>query len=132
MTTKETTVQPTEKDAASPTCIPVYRPRVDVLETPESVILRADLPGVSQEDLTVEIKSENLLEIRGRTSAATGVTRHRTLLAEYHAGDFSRVFQLSDEIDAGRIQATLINGVLTIELPKIPVARPRTIEIQSN
>lgn len=108
----------------------VYKPRVDIVERENEIVLYADMPGVDEKsvDITVE-KSE--LTIKGKaddTHYVTGKLIHR----EYGVGDYERVFTLSDRIDREGIKATVKNGVLTLVLPKAEEAKAKKIEVKAS
>lgn len=106
----------------------VFSPAVDIYETPQSLVLVADMPGVSGEGVTLDLK-ENVLTISGRvTPPPEGET---LLLQEYDVGDFSREFQVGELIDQEKIEATMKDGVLTLVLPKAEKALPRRIEVKT-
>lgn len=108
--------------------VPVFVPPVDIYESEAGITLLADMPGVTTEGLSVDLK-ENVLTIRG---AAQSLEGGRTVLyREYQVGDYYRQFTLSDVIDQGKIGARLKDGVLTLELPKAEKAKPRQIEIKA-
>ena len=107
----------------------LFNPPIDIYETPDGLVLYADLPGVTSEGLELQVQ-DNRLTLFGRvqrSERAEAVMIHQ----EYQVGDFLRSFILSDEVDHDRIQAKLANGVLRVELPKAPRARPRRIEVAS-
>jgi HSP20 family molecular chaperone IbpA len=104
-----------------------YTPKVDILETDAGLRLWADLPGVDESSIEVELV-DGVLAIRGRL--ATEVYENlQPLYTEYGVGNFDARFRLSNAIDGERIQAKLRHGVLELELPKVAAARPRRIEI---
>lgn len=108
----------------------VFTPPIDIYETEEGLVLYADLPGVTVETLELQVQ-DNRLTLFGRVRPHVpedGAIRHQ----EYEVGDFLRSFILSDEVDHERIQATLSNGVLKVELPKAPRAEPRRIEVSTD
>ena len=101
-------------------------PVVDIYETPDGLVLMADLPGVSKEDLDVRVDN-NVLTIQGKSShAAPGEATYR----EYELVNFFRQFELSERVDQGKIAAELKHGVLILRLPKTEKARPRQIEVR--
>ena len=105
----------------------VFTPQIDIFETSEGLVLRADLPGVSLETLDLQVQN-NRLTLFGRVPAAAGV--EATLVhQEYHEGDFLRSFILSENVDHDRISAKLANGVLEVFLPHAPKSEPRKIEV---
>lgn len=103
----------------------VYAPRVDVLETPEELILLADLPGVRAEDLDLRFENGELT-LHGRVQPRSGAF----LAREYRVGNFYRAFVVSEQIDAEKISGALENGVLTVRLPKSEAAKPRRIAVK--
>lgn len=105
----------------------VFVPAVDIYETETNVTVVAEMPGVGQNDVDIDLE-EDVLTIRGnmQEEAAHG----RILLQEYESGHFLRRFTVSESIDQENIKATLNNGLLTITLPKMAPAEPRKIEIK--
>jgi len=100
-------------------------PPVDIFETPESLVVKADLPGVAKEGLDVRVEN-SLLTIRGKsTHAAPGDPIYR----EYSLVNFFRQFELSDKVDQLKISAELKHGVLTLNLPKAQETKPRKIDV---
>jgi len=102
-------------------------PPVDVAETQEKIVVRAEVPGMKQEDISIEFEN-GLLSIRGERKLVKeeGVTFHRV---ERTFGNFSRSFTLPRTIDPERIAATYRDGVLEIEVPKKEEAKPKQIRI---
>jgi len=102
-------------------------PLVDVAETQEKIIVRAEVPGMKQEEIQIEFEN-GLLSIRGERKflKEEGVTYHRV---ERTFGNFSRSFTLPRTIDPERIAATYRDGVLEIEVPKKEEAKPKQIRI---
>lgn len=108
----------------------VRTPPIDIFETDDGLVLRADLPGVSSDHLDLQVQ-DNRLTLFGRIGV--GVPEEATLLhQEYQPGGFLRSFILSDDVDHDRITAKLTNGVLEVTLPKVPRAQPRKISIQTD
>lgn len=105
----------------------LFNPPTDIYETPDGLVLYADLPGVSAEGLNLQVQ-DNKLTLFGRVQLMDSDPR-RVIHQEYPMGDFLRSFILSDEVDHDRIQAKLSNGVLRVELPRAPRAKPRRIEV---
>lgn len=104
-------------------------PLIDIHESAEGLILEADLPGVSDQTITVQLE-ENVLSLHAHVPAPAP-EGSRPLHEEYHVGDFYRSFILSDEVERDQITAELKNGVLRLVLPKAERARTRRIEIKS-
>jgi HSP20 family protein len=106
-----------------------YVPNVDILETPEKYVMRADIPGARAESVAVDYERGTLT-----IHAPVEPRKHdggRLLLREYGVGDFHRAFQIGEGIDPTGIQAEYNNGVLTLHLPKSAAAKVRKIEVKS-
>lgn len=107
-----------------------YVPDIDVCETQESLWLWADLPGVDEQSVEVNL-ADGVLSIEGRVS----LKDYEDLVpvyTEYNVGNFVRRLSVSDDIDAGRIKARITNGVLEIELPKREQVKPRRIPVAAS
>lgn len=101
-------------------------PPVDIFETAEGLVVKADLPGVAKDGLDVRVEN-NLLTIRGKAGhAAPGDPLYR----EYALLNFFRQFELNERVDQLKISADLKHGVLTLNLPKAEEAKPRKIEVK--
>lgn len=101
-------------------------PAVDIYETLDGLVVKADLPGVTKDGLDLRVEN-NLLTIRGRAShCAPGEMLYR----EYQLSNFFRQFELSDKVDQQNISAELKHGVLTLNLPKAEEAKPRKIDVR--
>jgi HSP20 family protein len=101
-------------------------PPVDIYETQDGLVVKADLPGVSKETLNVRVEN-NLLTIRGE---ATHSTRGEPIYREYGLINFFRQFELNERVDQSNISAELRHGVLTLKLPKAEEAKPKKIDIK--
>jgi HSP20 family molecular chaperone IbpA len=103
-------------------------PAVDITESESGITLLADMPGVSKDRLTLTVEGENLT-IEGR--AQIDVPENIELLhSEVRSPYFRRAFTLSRDLDPGKIEATLRNGVLKMHIPKSEEARPKRIEVK--
>lgn len=100
-----------------------FTPAVDVVEDDQKFELHADLPGVKQEDLDIQVEKD-VLTIKGE--------RKLERKGERVAGAFSRAFTLPKHVDVEKIVASLRDGVLTVTLPKRPEAQPRQIKVAIN
>ena len=109
--------------------VPVFIPAVDIYETEQELTLMADMPGVPIESVDIDLEGEQLT-IRGVVPQSDGTGR--VLLREYAVGDYYRQFTLSNDIDRGKIQASMKDGVLKLVLPKAEAAKPRKIEVKSS
>ena len=108
---------------------PVYSPAVDIFETDQAITVLADMPGVTPEDLDIDLR-DNVLSLTGRTTTSLS-HKEGTVLLEYQPGTFYRRFTLSETIDQSKIDAKLSGGVLRLELPKVEKARPRQINVRT-
>lgn len=102
---------------------------IDVYQTPDSLILKAPIAGVRQEDLEVSITDEQV-SIRGERHDLQNETVEGYLVQECYWGAFSRTFDLPVAVDADQAQAKLVDGILTITIPKAAKAKTRTISVQ--
>jgi len=102
-------------------------PVVDIYETDDELVLVADVPGAEQEG--IDLKLENrVLEI---TAHRIAMPKDEPTYAEFRPASYYRAFSLSDAIESERINASLLDGVLTVRLPKSPKAKPRTIAVKA-
>jgi HSP20 family molecular chaperone IbpA len=106
-----------------------YTPPIDIHEGPDGLLLEADLPGATEQNLQVQLE-DNVLSLYARIDAPAHEAV-RVLHEEYRLGDYQRSFILSDEVDRERITADLKDGVLRLFLPKAERARVRRIEIKA-
>jgi HSP20 family protein len=106
-----------------------FVPVVDIEETPEAFVLRADLPGVAQKDVKVSLMGDTLT-IRGARSFEKEQKDRNLLRVERHAGSFERSFTLGTPVRADAVKASTRDGVLEITVPKAEEARLREIDIQ--
>lgn len=106
-------------------------PPVNLSETENDFVLTAELPGVSGENVDVQIEGSTLTlsgQRKPGTAAGDDTSVHRR---ERQFGTFRRAFELPSEIDVDRAKATHKNGVLTLRLPKSAAVQPRQIEIET-
>jgi HSP20 family protein len=106
----------------------VFVPAVDIFETPEALVLVADMPGVSGDNVTLDLK-ENHLSVNGTIGPSPGAGE-TMVEQEYYIGDFQRDFQLGSIIDQGQIEASMKDGVLRLVMHKVAHAKPRKIEVK--
>jgi len=114
--------------ALPPTVEPNFVPRFDVHETAGEIVLRADLPGIKQENVEITLTADQL-RIAGKREAVKHEESERSYLAEREYGAFERVFTLPEGIEAEKLRATMNDGVLSVVVPKKPQAQPRQIPI---
>jgi HSP20 family protein len=106
----------------------VFTPAVDIYETAESVVLVADMPGVTESSVDVTLE-KNVLTIYGRVEPQQPAG-HALAYSEYRTGDYQRSFTISNAIDWEHIEGSVRNGVLKLTLPKAGPARTKRIEIK--
>ena len=104
-------------------------PRVDVFEDEAGITLLADLPGVPKDKLELRIDGDRLL-IEGVVTTVMP-PQLQSVHAEVRVPRYRRTFTLSRELDAGRIEANVKDGVLTLRIPRQEHARPRRIEVRA-
>lgn len=108
-----------------------WSPVLDIAETPDAILIWADVPGVDPAALELNIAGR-VLTIQGRKAdPASAPGSMKRLRGERPAGAFSRAADLPCDVDAERIEATAKLGVLSVRLPKLANARSRTIRVSS-
>lgn len=108
---------------------PYVVPPVDVFENENAITLLADLPGVPRDQLHVRVDGDNL--VIEATAATAGPEKMELVYGEAQVPAYRRQFTLSRELDAGRIEAQLKDGVLRLTIPKAEEAKPRRIQVQA-
>lgn len=107
-----------------------WRPAVDVVEEKDGFVLRADLPGVSVEDIDVRME-KGVLTISGERSRESTENTEGLRRFERTTGKFFRRFSLPETTDADGIKARSVNGILEIRIPKQPEVQARRIAIEA-
>lgn len=106
-----------------------YTPAVDIYEKDDGILIRFDMPGVTQEQVDIQLDNN---ELKITATQEGGTPEGMDLLAgEYGTGMFRRKFAVPQQIDRDQIKARLHNGVLNLELPKAEQDKPRKIEIST-
>ena len=105
-----------------------WTPALDVVETDEHYVLRADLPGLSESDVKIELE-ENVLTISGERKAEHQERKGGYYRVERSSGSFSRSLTLPEGVDADGIKAGFDNGVLEVSIPKPEQHKPRKVQI---
>lgn len=106
-----------------------WTPAVDIYETPEAIVLQADLPGLRREDIDIQIQ-DNTLALRGERRFAKDVREENYLRIERAYGAFQRSFTLPATIQQENIRAVFRDGILELTLPKAEEAKPKKIAIE--
>jgi HSP20 family molecular chaperone IbpA len=105
----------------------VFTPDVDIFESETDIILLADMPGVTSDNIAIDL-NEGVLTIVGDVTPWER-PGEKDVMVEFEIGKYYRQFTLSENIDQGRIVAKLENGVLRLTLPKTEKAKPRKITV---
>lgn len=105
----------------------IFAPLADIYETQEGLVLTLEIPGVDKQNVDIKL-DKGQLTIHARISVEP-YDNMQPLYTEYNIGDFARSFSLPDEIDQEKIQASVVDGVLTLNLPKVKEAAARTISV---
>jgi HSP20 family protein len=103
-------------------------PAMDLVETGDHYVLRADLPGLSDEDVNVQLE-DNVLTISGERKAEQETQQEGYYRLERAFGGFSRTLTLPDGVDPDGVQARFDRGVLEIRIPKPEQKKPRQVQI---
>jgi HSP20 family protein len=122
--------QKRELEKKEETTIParVFLPTADIYETNDALNVVLEMPGVDKGGVDIRVE-DGVLQIEGRLdfSKYKGL---QPLYTEYNVGHYSRSFRLSSKIDQNKIGAELKDGVLSLVLPKVEEAKPRTIQVK--
>ena len=106
-------------------------PAVDVRETESEFLMEVELPGLTEKD--VEVKLENtLLTISSTKDEKKEEKKNGYVMRERRSTQFSRSFVLPEDVDREKIAAEFKNGVLQLTFPKVPAAKPKTIEVKAS
>jgi HSP20 family protein len=106
-------------------------PQVDVFETPDSIVLKADLPGVTKDDVEISIQNSTLT-LKGERKMEQESKDKQVYRLERSYGTFSRSFTLPPIVDTERANADFANGVLTLTLPRREESKPKQIKVKVN
>ncbi len=105
-----------------------WSPTVDVYEDAERYVLVVELPGLSKDDVQIELK-ENVLTLKGERKFEEQYKDQTCHRMERAYGQFIRSFSLPTQVEAGKVEAKFKDGVLTVAVPKAAAAKPRLIPI---
>jgi HSP20 family protein len=108
-----------------------WTPAVDIYETPNELVAKADLPDMEEKDIDVRVEN-NLLTIHGERKFEKKISEDNYLRVERNYGAFSRSFSLPNTVNAESIHAEYKNGVLTVNLPKREESKPRQVKVNVN
>ena len=105
-----------------------WSPAVDIVETENDIVLRADLPGVDPKDVVIQVEN-GTLTLKGERKFESDVKEDDYCRVERVYGSFLRSFALPPTVDAEKVEAEYRNGVLELKLPKRPEAKPKQIKV---
>jgi HSP20 family protein len=106
-------------------------PAVDLTETDTAFIVKAEMPGISKDQVTISVR-EDSITIKGEQKKETEKKEERYHLRETYQGYFERALALPGVIDAGKASAKMEDGVLTVTLPKKPDTVTKGVELKVN
>ena len=115
--------------ALAPGLVPMLAPHIDVSETDQEVRIAAELPGINEQDVEVNL-SDDILTIRGEKRVEEAEQGRDYRIVERARGSFSRSIRLPFTVDPGSVRAMVNNGLLTITIPKPREVREKTSRIE--
>jgi HSP20 family protein len=124
---KESAVTHVERTRSTPTYLPV----VDIIEKRDELMLLADVPGATAENIDINY-DKGLLTIHAQVEPRQNPERTEYMLQEYGVGDFSRTFEVGEGIDQSKIEAEVKDGLLMLHLPKSEAFKPRKIAVKAH
>jgi len=107
-----------------------WLPPVEIFEKDENLVVRAEMPGVSEKDIELSVEN-GILTLRGEKKRQKDLDQNNVHRAERYYGSFVRTFALPTTVDTEKIRATYKDGVIEVMLPKSETAKPKRIEITS-
>ena len=105
-----------------------WLPAVDIVETENDIVLRADLPGVDPKEVEIQVQN-GMLTLKGERKFESDVKEDDYRRVERLYGSFLRSFALPQTVDPNSVAAEYRNGVLEVKLPKRPEAKPKQIKV---
>ena len=107
-----------------------WMPAMDVYETDDRLVVSMELPGLSADDVEVQVE-DSTLTVSGKREFSTEVDEEHYHRVERRYGQFSRAVALPPQVDAGKVDAKFESGVLTIEVAKAEKAKPKKIQVKA-
>lgn len=107
----------------------VWSPDVDIYENKDSIVVKADLPGVDKDKIHVEVK-DNILTIRGERKEEKESKDQNVYRVERRFGEFYRSFTLPEKVDASKIKAKYKDGILEVTLPKPEESKGKEVKVE--
>jgi len=109
----------------------VWSPTVDVYEDTDAIIIKTDLPGVSQDEIDIEMNNDTLT-IRGERKFEDEEKREKYVRVERQYGAFQRSFTIGVPVEPDKIKAVYKNGILELTLPKAEITKPRKVQVAAD
>lgn len=106
----------------------VFTPEVDIYENETSLFLVANMPGVQKEAVDISLDN-NILRLTGRINNSE-YEELKPIYSEYNIGHYERSFELGSQVDQDKIEASMVQGVLNLMLPKVSTAQKRNITVK--
>ena len=106
-------------------------PAVDVREQEDEYLMEAELPGLAEKDIELNVE-DNILTLSSKKEESKEEKKNGYLIRERHNYEFARTFVLPKDVDREKIKAEFKNGVLVVSIQKKPEAKPRKIDVKSN
>ena len=106
-----------------------WAPSVDISETNEEFVVKAELPGINKEDVKVAVE-DGVVRIQGERKQEKEEKDKKFHRIERSYGSFMRTFSLPSNVDEAKIQAQYKDGLLTLRLPKSPTAKPKSVDVK--
>lgn len=116
---------------ADESALTTWAPSVDIYETENELVLKADLPEVAEKDIDIHVEN-NMLTVRGERKFEQKVKEENYLRVERAYGSFSRSFSLPNTVDTEAIKAEYKSGVLTVLMPKRAESKPKQVKITTS
>ncbi|UCH23545.1 MAG: Hsp20/alpha crystallin family protein [Deltaproteobacteria bacterium] len=105
-----------------------WNPVVDIYDNDDAIVIKAELPGVSKKDITVDV-NDRVLTLKGERSANNEVKEDHYYRRESTYGKFERTFTLPADVDPDKIKADYKDGILKIEVPKPEDKKPKQVTV---
>lgn len=105
-----------------------WNPVADVLENDDAFMIKVELPGLDKDQINVDVK-ENILTIKGERTDENEVKNDKVYQRERFQGKFQRAFSLPSTVEADKIEAEFVDGLLKITIPKAPKEKPKQITV---
>jgi HSP20 family protein len=114
---------------SEPTTPRAWAPSVDIVETENEITLKADVPGVDQKDIDIQLEN-GTLTLKGERKFEQEEKKKGFQRLERSYGAFVRTFTVPETVDSEKVRADYDKGVLTVTMPKKEVAKPKAIKVQ--